>query len=168
MKISDISITDRQQRAENLFLEGYNCCQAVVCALADRYGIAEETALKMSAAFGGGTGRMRLTCGAANGMFMLAGFEQGQTLPNDNAQKMACYALVQELAEAFKHEHGSLVCAELLQMRAGGTLPPDKYAPRPDDRTAEYYRQRPCLRMIAGAVRIWEQGTRNKDNIETE
>lgn len=152
---ADILTEVRCQRAIGYFLDGYNCCQAVVCALADVYGIDEQTALRFSASFGGGIGRMRLTCGAASGMFMLAGFEKGQTQPNDNPQKMACYALVQDLAAQFKAEHGSLVCADLLAMRAGGTLPADKYAPRPDDRTAEYYAQRPCLRMITSAVRLY-------------
>lgn len=145
----------RVKRAIDYFMNGYNCCQAVVCALRDRYDIDETTALRFSASFGGGIGRMRLTCGAASAMFMLAGYEEGQTRPNDNEQKMVCYKLVQTLAEEFKSKHGSMTCQELLEMRAGGKLPADKYAPRPDDRTAAYYAQRPCLRMIASAVRIY-------------
>lgn len=145
----------RVKRAIDYFMNGYNCCQAVVCALSDLYGVDEQTALRFSAAFGGGMGRMRLTCGAASAMFMMAGYEKGQTQPNDNEQKMECYRLVQSLAEDFKTAHGSMTCSELLAMRAGGTLPADKYEPRPDERTAAYYAQRPCLRMIASAVRIY-------------
>ena len=144
----------RVREARDMFLQGYNCAQAVACALSHGYTSKDE-ALRMAGGFGGGIGRMRLTCGAASGMFMMAGYERGQVKPNDNAQKMECYKLVQALAADFKEQQGSMTCAELLAARAGGTLPPDKYAPKPDERTAAYYQERPCLRMITSAVRIY-------------
>ena len=67
----------RIEKAVELFKEGYNCSQSVVAAFADIYGFTNEQALKMSASFGGGIGRMRQTCGAACGLFMLAGLETG-------------------------------------------------------------------------------------------
>ena len=60
---------DRIQKAVELFKSGYNCSQSVVAAFADMYGFTQEQALRMSASFGGGIGRMRETCGAACGMF---------------------------------------------------------------------------------------------------
>lgn len=77
----------RIERAVELFNSGFNCSQSVVAAFADMYGFTEEQALRMSASFGGGIGRMRETCGAACGMFMLAGLECGQTDPKDAAAK---------------------------------------------------------------------------------
>ena len=68
---------ERISRATELFKSGYNCSQSVVAAFADMYGFTEEQALRMAAAFGGGSGRMRETCGAACGMFLLAGLEKG-------------------------------------------------------------------------------------------
>ena len=71
-------IEARAQRAQDLFKQGYNCSQAVFAACADLYDIHDEAlALRLSASFGGGTGRMRMTCGAANGMFLLAGLHNG-------------------------------------------------------------------------------------------
>ena len=67
---------DRIQRAVEFFKSGYNCSQSVVAAFADMYGFTEEQAFRMSASFGGGIGRMRETCGAACGMFLLAGLGQ--------------------------------------------------------------------------------------------
>ncbi len=52
---------DRIAKAVALFKEGYNCSQSVVAAFADLYGFSEEQALRMSASFGGGIGRMRQT-----------------------------------------------------------------------------------------------------------
>ena len=70
---------DRIERAVALFKSGYNCSQAVVAAFADLYGFTDEQAFKMAASFGGGIGRMRQTCGAACGLFLVAGLETGQT-----------------------------------------------------------------------------------------
>ena len=64
---------ERIQKAVTLFKEGYNCSQSFVAAYADMYGFTREQALHMAASFGGGIGRMRETCGAACGMFLLAG-----------------------------------------------------------------------------------------------
>ncbi|MBO5788234.1 MAG: C_GCAxxG_C_C family protein, partial [Bacteroidaceae bacterium] len=74
---------ERIEKAISLFKEGYNCSQSVVAAYADLYGFTPEQALKMSASFGGGIGRMRQTCGAACGLFMLAGLESGCTEGKD-------------------------------------------------------------------------------------
>lgn len=81
------------------------------------YGFTEEQAFRMSASFGGGIGRMRQTCGAACGMFLLAGLEKGAVEGKDREGKAANYALVQELAAEFKKRNGSLICAELLGLR---------------------------------------------------
>ncbi len=145
-----INIEERVLKARSLFLQGYNCSQSVFCAYADIYGIPETLALKVSASFGGGIGRMRETCGAACGMFMLAGMVSGQTEPNDDAAKMSNYKLVQELAAKFKEANGSLICKELLGLRKDAVV-----VPVPDARTAEYYKQRPCLIMVESAARIW-------------
>ena len=93
---------ERIEKATTLFKEGYNCSQSVVAAFADKYGFTREQALKMSASFGGGIGRMRETCGAACGIFLLAGLETGATEGSDSEGKAANYKLVQELAEEFQ------------------------------------------------------------------
>ena len=64
---------ERVQKAIGLFKSGYNCSQAVVAAFADLYGFTDDQAFRMSASFGGGIGRMRETCGAACGLFLLFG-----------------------------------------------------------------------------------------------
>lgn len=70
-----IDVKERMRRAEEYFVKGFNCAQAVVAAYADLYGYTEEQALKLSAGMGGGMGRLRLTCGAVAGMAILAGME---------------------------------------------------------------------------------------------
>lgn len=149
--MSELEIETRAQRAVELFKQGFNCAQAVFASCADLYGMADEQlALRLSASFGGGMGRMRLICGAASGMFMLAGLHNGSATPHDNEGKMANYAFVQDLANQFKNQYGSLICAELL-----GLAPKGSIDPRPAPRTPEYYEKRPCPEMIAEAVRIF-------------
>ena len=105
---------DRIQKAVELFKSGYNCSQSVVAAFADMYGFTQEQSLRMAASFGGGIGRMRETCGAACGLFLVAGLKTGATEAADREGKAANYAVVQELAAEFKKRNGSLICAELL------------------------------------------------------
>lgn len=166
-----IDIEARERRAEELFLQGYNCAQAVAGALCDLYDVPLRDVLCMSAAFGGGMGRMRLTCGAVTGMSIVTGYENGQTEPNDPEQKLTNYRLVQDLAHSFEAEHGSLTCSELLAMRAAKQAATIESAPEapvdnstnptPAPRNEAYYHQRPCLVQIRSAVRIycrkWEQ-----------
>ena len=48
------------KRAEELFMQGFNCAQAVAAAFADVYGYSEEQMLRVSAGFGAGIGRGQL------------------------------------------------------------------------------------------------------------
>lgn len=143
-------IEKRVEKAKTLFHQGFNCSQAVFAACADIYGIEDEAlALRLAASFGGGIGRMRQTCGAACGMFMLAGLENGSAIEGDTEGKKQNYALVQDLAAKFKQENGSLICAELLG------IAPKPQEPTPEARTEAYYQKRPCADMVASAVRIF-------------
>lgn len=144
------NIEERIELAVSLFKEGYNCSQSVVAAFADLYGFTREQALKMSASFGGGIGRMRQTCGAACGLFMVAGLETGCTEGKNREGKEANYKLVQELAEEFRRRNGSIVCAELLGLAKSAPTPAT-----PEERTTEYYKKRPCVKMVEEAARIW-------------
>ena len=141
---------DRIERAVENFKKGYNCTQSVVEAFADIYGVDQSLALRMAASFGGGIGRMRLTCGTACGMFLLAGLETGVTDPSDRMGKGANYAVVQQLAEEFKSECGSLICADLLGLNRNAPTPST-----PDARTEDYYKKRPCPEIVRTAASIY-------------
>lgn len=133
-----------------LFKQGYNCSQSVTLAFADWYGVPEGLMARMSASFGGGIGRMRETCGTASGMFMLAGLQIASEQP-DQEVKAENYKAVQELAARFKAQTGSLVCRELLS----GYVKNISTEPTPDARTDEYYRKRPCVKMVELAIRTY-------------
>ena len=148
---------ERVNLAVSLFKEGFNCSQSVVAAYADLYGFTREQALKMSASFGGGIGRMRQTCGAACGLFMLAGLETGCTEGHNREGKEANYILVQALAEEFRKRNGSLICSQLLGLDKDAATPAT-----PEARTNEYYKKRPCVKMVEEAAKIWGEYLKKK------
>lgn len=152
-----IDLEERVDKAVTYFKSGYNCSQSVVAAFADMYGYTEEQALRMAASFGGGIGRMRQTCGAACGMFLLAGLENGATDAKDRDGKAANYALVQQLAGEFSKRNGSLICAELLGLKQ----PEGSFIP--ENRTEQYYQKRPCVKMVEEAARIWVEFLETKN-----
>ena len=137
---------DHSMYAAELFFNGYNCAQAVMVAFCDVTGLERDAAARMSSAFGGGMGRMREVCGAVSGMLMVAGILYGYDTPGDDAVKKAHYQLVQELAGKFREKMGSIVCREILKN------PPSD--PTPTPRTPEFYKVRPCARMVALAAQI--------------
>ena len=105
-----VNVDERSQRAKNLFLEGYNCAQSVFLAYRDLTPFDKQIAATVAAPFGGGMGRLREVCGAVSGMTMVAGFLYPNFDPKDSQSKKENYAAVQELAEKFRTENGSIVC----------------------------------------------------------
>ena len=137
---------DHSMYAAELFMQGYNCAQAVTVAFSDVTDLDKETSAKIASSFGGGMGRMREVCGAVSGMLMVAGLLYGYDDPKADAAKKELYKLVQAQAGAFREEVGSIICREILKN------PPSD--PNPSPRTAEYYAQRPCARMVFTAAKI--------------
>ena len=146
-------LEERVNRAVDNFMQGYGCCQSVVAAFADIYGLDDTMAKRIAAGFGGGVGRLRMMCGAVSGIVILVGLDCGQTEGSDRMGKSACYKVVQELLANSKADNGSLICAELLGLK--GPVPAGQYVA--SERTAEYYKERPCAAKVESAARIFAQ-----------
>lgn len=143
---------DRKEKAVELFLSGYGCSQAVIGAYCDLFGMDFETAVKVAEGFGGGMGRMRLTCGAVSGMFMLSGLSKSKAQPKDLETRTEVYGTVQQMAEEFKKKNGSIICAELL----GVNKPKDNGA-SPTIRDKEFFKKRPCVKCVEDCAEIVEK-----------
>lgn len=140
-----------REKAQEYFYKGYNCAQSVFAAYADEYGFTEEMALKLSASFGAGFGRMREVCGCFSGISFIAGLETGCTDGSADG-KAANYKVVQELAEIYKQRAGgSIICHELLglEKKEGSFVPAE--------RNEEYYKKRPCPELIGLACDIIDE-----------
>ena len=133
--------------AKNYFLQGLNCCQAVVLAFKDEIGITEDELKRLTIGFGGGLARQRLTCGAVSGMAIVI-----SAIKSDGQDKGYIYSLIQKACEDFKAETGSLICAEMLS----GEILKDKSC-MPEERTPEYYKKRPCADLCYLAAEIAEK-----------
>ena len=146
----------RGERAKEYFLQGYACSQAVALAFSDVMGVEERIISKMLLPFGGGIGRLRMTCGAISGMAAVVGmvFAEAENSPENKKQT---YAIVQELCAKFKAEYGSLLCGELLS----GAIPVE-VGGEAEARTQEYYKKRPCAEMVATAAEILENYLQEK------
>ena len=137
---------DYASYAAELFEGGYNCAQAVAVAFSDVIGLEPKAAAAMASSFGGGMGRMREVCGAVSGMLLVAGILYGYDTPGDDEVKAAHYQRVQEMAGQFRAEAGSIICREILKN------PPSDPSPTP--RSEEFYKMRPCTRMVYVAAEI--------------
>ncbi len=158
-----IDVNLKVEQAMANFAAGYNCCQAVLLAFSDFTGLETELASTIAAPLGGGMGRLREVCGAVSGMFLVSGFltDGASDIANREAKKQ-CYATVQGLASEFRASNGSIICRELLS----SDVVSDKSSV-PAERTAEYYKKRPCKELVGDAARIVAEYINNRENQAT-
>lgn len=132
--------------AKDLFENGLNCSQAVVLAFKDILPLDEESLKKVALPFGGGLGRLRLTCGAASGLAIVLG------LVLETTDKALVYEITRTLLEKVQAANGSLICKDLLESKnviaeIGG---------KPENRTQAYYDNRPCSIIVYNTAKILE------------
>lgn len=110
---------NRQKTAKELFSSGFNCAQSVFAVFDRDFGMNLETALKVSASFGGGICRTGSICGAVSGALMVLGMKYGQTDAACPQDKTNTYAKGKEFMEAFRAANGYCVCRDLLTCDLG-------------------------------------------------
>ena len=126
-------------------------------AFSDVVNINKEILSKISLPFGGGLGRLRLTCGAVSGMAMILGLVF--TYPaNEKDSKLKVYEITRELVSKFEKQNGSIICKELLE---GSNLKVE-VAGKPEERSNEYYQKRPCDELVYDAAKILEEYLKEK------
>lgn len=103
----------REEKAVQYKHNGYNCCQAVVKAMADLTEVDEETLTNMSSGFAVGMGCMEATCGSLVGATMIAGL-----MKNGNGTVMTA----RELLNKFEEYSGATICKELKGRDTGVVL----------------------------------------------
>ena len=135
-----------------LFEEGFNCAQAVSAAFCEETGMTKDAMVKLASGFGGGFGRLREVCGAVSGMVIVSNLLYGYESPTDNEAKMNYYKDIQSIILEFKARNGAYVCNQLLNLPESA-----EKSPVPEQRTAEYYRKRPCKELVGEAADILEK-----------
>lgn len=97
-----------QEDAVNFHRQGFNCAQSVLAASGKYTVLAQDTALRIAAGFGGGV-RSGEICGAISSAVMALG------LAEQDKRKVA--ALTKECVESFRKEFGCVRCLDLKQNR---------------------------------------------------
>lgn len=138
---------ERGLLARAYFRKGYNCCQSVLLAFKDEAGLSEEDIARLASGFGGGMGRLREVCGAMSAMTFMSGVIRPAVHPGILEERADNYALVQDFAGTFRKEFGSIVCRDILRIRADR-----KESPVPSVRDEQWYTIRPCERIIGFAA----------------
>ena len=101
-------------RIQELFMQGYDCSQVVLMHYAEKLGISEEMANKVSACFGGGMLQAG-TCGAFTGALMAIGLKYGHyDAKNLLAQKDVMMAKSAEFRQKFTEKFPTNNCKELV------------------------------------------------------
>ena len=144
---------DRAKELRAIASPHYNCAQSVFCAFTDVTGYDLDTSARMASSFGGGLGRLRETCGVVSAAALVLGIVKGYDDPSDYDAKKRHYALVREFAERFRAECGSINCRELLTM--AGLQPVS--GGEPEERSEEFYRKRPCPKLVCEAARVLDE-----------
>lgn len=99
--------------AYNNHKNGYNCCQSVVCAYCDLFGMDEETAFRAAEGFGLGIAGTHQTCGSVCAMIMLAGLKNSDGNLAQPQTKLSTFSLGREMEEKFKEKNTTVMCNEL-------------------------------------------------------
>jgi len=115
-----------QEKAMKNFVEKkYNCCQAVICAYCEEYGIDDKDIFKLTEGFGLGMGGLKDTCGAVTGLFMAIGLHNSAgDKSNPLTTKADTYKAIRDAAADFRAKNGSIYCCELKAIIDGKQVVP--------------------------------------------
>jgi C_GCAxxG_C_C family probable redox protein len=138
----------KEEKAAELFSNGYNCAQSVLGAFCEENGLDKNTAFKLANGFGGGI-RCGELCGAVTGAIMVIGLKCGFYIEKDFSQKGFCNKKSHEFIEKFKEINKSALCRDLLGVNIQS--PDDFNTPE-----AQEAHKIICPKMIASAVQILE------------
>lgn len=136
-------------KAEENFLNGCNCSQAVIKVFSDYRNADTEMILKLIQPLGGGMCRSRETCGTVTGMLASLGLFEGSSDVKDKNAKDRLYTDGQKLIKRFEELNGSIICRELLGLSKG-----ENASPVSTPRTPDFYTKRPCKKLCGLASQI--------------
>jgi C_GCAxxG_C_C family probable redox protein len=108
-------MTEKQERAIDLFKNGYNCAQSVLSVLSPELGLNQDIAMKLASPFGSGIAYMQETCGAVTGALMAIGLKYGKGENGTTEDKERAYDFSRHFLTEFKQERGSICCRTLME-----------------------------------------------------
>ena len=131
-----------QEKALELFSNGYSCSQSTMGALCEQFGMSLEDGLKIASPYCGGIGGTKDICGAVNGAILLIALKCGYSDAYNDEAKKAQNEEVKKFLEYFKNENGSLHCRDIF--------------------TSDEAKKENCPKAVASAVKYIEENFLNK------
>ena len=139
-----------EEEVSNYFFEqGFDCSQVVFASVCEELGMDQETALKVSAGFGGGMWCGEV-CGCVTGALMALGLKYGHCSPGDNASKEIISAKAKEFESKFREKNKTIVCREILGYDIGK---PDEF----EKAISKGILQEKCPKLAVSACEILKE-----------
>lgn len=111
----------RQKKIDEQLEKKNNCCQVVLNAFCEDFGLSPETMLPLASGFGGGM-CLGEKCGAVTAMIMIAGLAYGPFDGADAKKKNELKGIVKNLNDRFEETFGSSQCRTLLGTLGRGNM----------------------------------------------
>ena len=138
----------RYEKGYQYHKNGFNCCQSVVAAFADKTGLSEQESFNVSSGFGGGAGTGEL-CGAITGAVMVLSLMNPVNMEDPLGSKARVVKLSKEFQKRFSERFGALRCHDLIKIK----LVPDEATPAAKELGITNH----CSFMIVTAIEIVEE-----------
>lgn len=135
-------MSDKVEYAKKVFLDGYNCAQAVFTTFSEEYGLSKELAHRAAGGFGGGV-RSGEICGAVSGAVLVIGLRYGK-------DKQTCNSKTVEFITAFRKKNKTVVCRDILDVDISTEEGMNSAKDKGLFKTT-------CVDMVADAVNILEE-----------
>jgi len=97
------------------FRNGLNCAQSVLTTYASKLDIDNKLAKDIASGFGGGMGKLQLTCGAVTGSFMVLSQYNSKNFMDDKKRKENTNLMIQKFNDNFISLHETTDCSSLLK-----------------------------------------------------
>lgn len=138
----------RHEIAENQFMEGYRCSQAVMGAFAEAFNMDHDLAHRISLALAGGSG-VGGECGAVSGAYLVIGLKYGFAHPGDMDRFQVIIDKNLAFVEKFKAIHGNIDCPKLINLNLFSVEGHQKFVENNIKETT-------CKQFVGDAVKILE------------
>ena len=151
----NIQSSFKEENALKAFRSGLNCAQAVMMAFQEEFAPDMKTPLAIAAGFGGGMGRLQLTCGSLTGAFMTIGQYFSKKYYDNEVIKDNSYKMIQDVHAKFIALHNVSDCRSLLDINLNQ---PKELSSLKEEKLDESI----CEKCVATAVAILEEEFRNE------
>lgn len=102
------------EQAVQYFKDGLSCSQAILLTYSTKYGLDNETAIRLGTGFSGGLARNAEVCGAVTGAIGVIGLKHGMVRLGEDHAKAQTFKVVNKFIKEFREKHDSIICRDLV------------------------------------------------------